>query len=80
MKGKGPYVSSLAMGSSVEADLLGGANVEVLGSLVQFSFGYARQWDIGSAEAIIQVITTLTLGLFALKRVGLEKLLKMIEK
>ena len=73
-------VFSVSMGAVLEAHLLGGGNIEVLSGLVSFSFGYAREWDMGSAEALMQVLASLILGVYALRKVGLERLLKVIER
>ena len=57
------------------ADLLGGGAITMVGDLIHFDFGYGRNWNVGSAEAIITTIILFVLAFIILSRVDIEKLI-----
>ena len=57
------------------SDLLGGGSITMVGDLIHFDFGYGRNWNVGSAEAIITTIILFLISITVLSRVDIEKLI-----
>ncbi len=65
----------LAVGAIAEAKLLGGQNVIVIAHAIQHEFTYAQNWPLGSALAVLTIVITGVLVLFAMRRLDLDMLL-----
>ena len=55
--------------------LLGGGSITTVGDLIHFDFGYGRNWNAGSAEAIITTAILFVIGFVVLSRVDIERLI-----
>lgn len=66
---------ALSFGDATSSEVLVGDNVQLVGNMQKFSFGYAQDWMVGSAEAVIMMIFLLIVIVPVLKRAEIEKLL-----
>ena len=68
-------VFALSFGDATSSEILVGDNVQLVGNMQKFSFGYAQDWLAGSAEAMIMMIFLLTVIVPVLRRAEIERLL-----
>lgn len=68
-------VFALSFGSAISSEVLVGNNIQLVGNMEKFSFGYAQNWLIGSAEATIMMIFLLVVIVPILRRADIGRLL-----
>lgn len=66
---------ALSFGDATSSEVLVGDNVQLVGNMQKFSFGYAQDWMTGSAESVIMMIFLLVVIVPVLKRAEIERLL-----
>jgi len=68
-------VFSLSFGDTNASEILVGNNVQLVGNMEKFSFGYAQDWLVGSAEAVLMMVFLLAVVVPVLRRTEIEELL-----
>lgn len=66
---------ALSFGDATSSEVLVGDNVQLVGNMQKFSFGYAQDWMTGSAEAVIMMVFLLIVVVPVLRRAEIERLL-----
>lgn len=69
-------VFSLSFGDAISSEILVGGNVQLVGNMEKFSFGYAQDWLVGSAESMIMMVFLLLVIVPVLRRAEVERLLQ----
>jgi len=69
------FAFALSFGNPVSSEVLVGNNVQLVGNMEKFSFGYAQNWVQGSAESTIMMIFLLIVLIPVLKRAEIDRLL-----
>ncbi|NIR27913.1 MAG: ABC transporter permease [Gammaproteobacteria bacterium] len=68
-------VFSLSFGDTNASEILVGNNVQLVGNMEKFSFGYAQDWLVGSAESVLMMLFLLLVIVPVLKRTEIEEML-----
>lgn len=66
---------SLSFGDSTSSEVLVGDNVQLVGNMLKFSYGYAQDWMSGSAESMIMMVFLLIVVVPVLRRAEIERLM-----
>lgn len=66
---------SLSFGDATSSEVLVGDNVQLVGNMLKFSFGYAQDWISGSAESVIMMAFLLIVLIPVLRRAEVERLM-----
>lgn len=66
---------SLSFGDATSSEVLVGDNVQLVGNMLKFSFGYAQDWLSGSAESVIMMVFLLVVLVPVLRRAEVERLM-----
>lgn len=66
---------SLSFGDSTSSEVLVGDNVQLVGNMLKFSYGYAQDWTSGSAESMIMMVFLLIVVVPVLRRAEVERLM-----
>lgn len=66
---------SLSFGDATSSEVLVGDNVQLVGNMIKFSYGYAQDWMSGSAEAVIMMVFLLIVVVPVLRRAEVERLM-----
>jgi len=66
------FVFVLSLGASVESELLGGGQAFTMASNIQFSFGVAQEFPLGSVQAVSLLLIAGGSGVYILQNVDLE--------
>lgn len=66
---------SLSFGDAISSEVLVGDNVQLVGNMIKFSYGYAQDWMSGSAESIIMMVFLLIVVVPVLRRAEVERLM-----
>jgi spermidine/putrescine transport system permease protein len=66
------FVFILSLGASVEAELLGGGQVIVMASDIEYSFGYLQDWTAGSAKAVGLLLVSIVAGIIIIRTIDFE--------
>lgn len=66
---------SLSFGDATSSEVLVGDNVQLVGNMLKFSYGYAQDWMTGSAESVIMMVFLLLVVAPVLRRAEVERLM-----
>lgn len=66
---------SLSFGDATSSEVLVGDNIQLVGNMLKFSFGYAQDWMSGSAESMIMMVFLLLVLVPVLRRAEVERLM-----
>lgn len=66
---------SLSFGDATSSEVLVGDNVQLVGNMIRFSYGYAQDWMSGSAESMIMMVLLLIVVAPVLRRAEVERLM-----
>lgn len=66
---------SLSFGDATSSEVLVGDNVQLVGNMLKFSYGYAQDWMSGSAESVIMMVFLLIVVVPVLRWVEVERLM-----
>lgn len=66
---------ALSFGNAISSEVLVGNNVQLVGNMEKFSFGYAQNWLAGSAESVIMMLFLLAVLVPVLRGAEIERLL-----
>lgn len=66
------FVFVLSLGASVESELLGGGQAFTMASNIEFSFGVAQNFPLGSVQAVSLLVIAGGSGVYILRNVDLE--------
>lgn len=71
---------SLSFGDVTSSEILVGDNVQLVGNMLKFSYGYAQDWTSGAAESMIMMVFLLIVVVPVLRRAEVERLMSKGEE